>query len=107
MIHNGQRVPRAESSWLPMSSAPRDGTVVELRNSFGIAPWYGLFRWIADDIRPSWRSAADPRSGIADCVSDFQLAWRPTTQSPDEYVDPTNGAQDTRDYWVRASGSHE
>lgn len=31
--------------WRPMSSAPRDGTVIEVRNAFGLLPTYSIDKW--------------------------------------------------------------
>lgn len=33
------------SGWRDIASAPRDGTIIEIRNCYGVAPTYGLFRW--------------------------------------------------------------
>ena len=30
------------AEWQPMDTAPRDGTVVEIRQSYGVAPWYAV-----------------------------------------------------------------
>lgn len=34
-----------QENWLPMSLAPRDGEIIEIRCDFGRASWYGIFRW--------------------------------------------------------------
>ena len=39
-------VPLPEATaWRPINTAPRDGTVIEIKNNYGLAPWYDLFRW--------------------------------------------------------------
>lgn len=110
-----------------MSTAPRDGTIIELRCSYGVAPWYDLYRW-TDEIqvevigydtdaegkwrqrdlgfetskgtRKKWVSATRPGHSMA---SEESLHWRPAPAgSPANYVDPTNGAQKTNEYWRNA-----
>lgn len=41
-------------SWRLMSSAPRDGRVIEIKNSFGLKPTYGLFMWDDSGPKPGW-----------------------------------------------------
>ena len=83
-------------SWDDIAKAPRDGTPVEIRNDYGIRPTYGLFRWL--DPR-GWLKVGDDRTGVVDGP---HLTWRPYGGDPASYVDPTNGAQDTREYWLPA-----
>lgn len=45
--------------WRPMSEAPRDGTVIEIRNAFGVLPTYSINRWSGSDDQ-MW-SDAKPR----------------------------------------------
>jgi hypothetical protein len=33
------------AGWRPMSEAPRDGTVIEIRDAFGLLPTYSINRW--------------------------------------------------------------
>jgi hypothetical protein len=91
------------SDWKPMSTAPRDGTPIEIRCTYGIAPWYGLFIW-GDDADypgyPRWMKVGDESSGIQE-GSAFQ--WREYSGNPAQYVDPTHGAQETKEYWQAAS----
>ncbi len=104
---------RTETPWQSMESAPRDATVVELRCTYGIAPWYGLFQWVQDEwSHPTvwlWRSATDPRTSVGDrCRNalggcEDNLSWRPTDQDATSYIDPTNGFQATREYWESAA----
>jgi hypothetical protein len=35
----------SNGGWQPVSTAPRDGTVVEMLETYGVAPWYGIFKW--------------------------------------------------------------
>lgn len=99
-----------EPPWRPMTSAPRDGTVVELRCTYGVRPWYGLFRW-TDSMEmldqqgalvtmymqsPWWASLKRPGQGMTD---DKTLMWRPYEGDPGAYIDPTQGAQETAAYW--------
>lgn len=80
--------------WKQASSAPRDGTIVEMLQTYGVASWYGLFKY---EPRMGWVSITQPHMGVSeDC-----LFWRPYKASG-KYVDPTNGAQDTPEYWCNA-----
>lgn len=38
----------SNGGWKRMASAPRDGTTVEMLETYGVAPWYGIFRWTKD-----------------------------------------------------------
>ncbi len=101
--------------WKPAKFAPHDGTVVEMMETYGVAPWYGLFKWTKDhisvwgngpdkgkkthfDAAPSWVGVSDPESGVDE---DECLFWRPY-KSSGKYVDPTNGAQRSIAYWCLA-----
>lgn len=35
----------ADDGWRSMDSAPRDGTVIEIQNNYGRAPWYGIYHY--------------------------------------------------------------
>lgn len=111
--------------WKPISTAPRDGTFIEVMETYGIAPWYGLFRWTRENpsseiivcdpkdghCSPSpkktetWLSEK-PKwiSGDGHSVSDDDkcLFWRPYSGSSDKYKDPTGGAQNGTAYWCAA-----
>jgi hypothetical protein len=76
--------------WKPAASAPRDGTAVEMLETFGSAPWYGLFKWTKDQNGVgSWVNADNPKQGV---VEDPCLFWRPYTSTGKPYVEPTEGA---------------
>lgn len=97
-----------------MSTAPRDGTVVEIKCSYGVAPWYGLFRWTDEQVvtardgtkmafktkDPSWVGVDRPGHGL--CSGDDSLQWRPHDGNAEAYVDPTGGAQSDPAYWRAA-----
>lgn len=102
--------------WNHMSTAPRDGTWIELKCSYGVAPWYGLARWTTDRYvykpvsegsgfeyyqsdTPTWILSEKGHS-----VSDENyLEWRLWPyQDPDTYTDPTNGIQYSDSYWQGA-----
>lgn len=81
-------------NWQPVSTAPRDGTTVEMLETFGVAPWYGLFKWTKDD---GWMRADGSSQGV---MENYCLFWRPYKPAPTTpYVDPTGGAQDKVAYW--------
>lgn len=108
--------------WRSIDAAPRDGTVIEVCCTYGVAPWYDLYRWTDEAIlphvetsegvsveslrphkfgKPRWYSATKPGQGVSD---EAHLFWRPTTQDPETYIDPTQGFQDTNAYWLQACG---
>ena len=84
------------SGWRSMDTAPRDGTIVELKCTYGVAPWYNLFRW--SDGR--WEQHDDPSMGVS---SEDSLHWRPYSGEPSAYADPTGGAQNDAAYWRSAA----
>ncbi len=77
-----------------MESAPRDGTFIEICCQYGVAPWYGVFKWDGS----GWRNG---KSGVSE--GSF-LSWRPVKNGSKDYIDPTGGAQNTRNYWLQACG---
>lgn len=82
------------NGWKTMDSAPKDGSVVELAQMHGLAPSYGLYKW----VRGSWQSIKDEHKGMSqDCAY-----WRPVKVDIKSYVDPTGGKQDTIKYWCDA-----
>jgi hypothetical protein len=95
--------------WQPIAAAPHDGTIIEVRNTYGVAPWFGLFRW-TDKMSfrdqdgktremigpPRWAQVGQDQSSF-DESKDF--TWRPYSGSTSAYVDPTGGAQDSPAYW--------
>lgn len=105
---------QAQVGWLPMNSAPRDGTPIEIRCTYGVAPWYGLFQWTnkftcEQDGKiyeytgaPRWAKIGDDASGFTE---DDSFRWRPYHGGPASYVDPTDGAQNTPEYWRGAVAS--
>lgn len=90
-----------KDDWQPMASAPRDGTAIEVRCTFGVAPWYGLYHWIDTPFGSRWAKVGDENSGFTE---DSTFMWRPYGGASKSYVDPTGGAQETSDYWIRAAG---
>jgi hypothetical protein len=100
----------AGEAWRSMGSAPRDGTVIEIRQSYGIQPWFGLFKWVVEkgvlhcpagggECVPDpggWKDATNPNRGV---FGEDTMSWRPYGGSAAAYRDPTNGAQFTSQYW--------
>lgn len=80
--------------WQTMETAPRDGTVVEIKNSYGLLPTFGLFRWERD----SWRSATNPRGGLMEGV-EHKFSWRPHNGDLSTYRDYNPSIED----WRRAA----
>lgn len=102
-----------QSPWNPMVSAPRDGTIIELCCTYGVQPWYGLFRWTStievltmqgEDVtislgEPGWFGVDGRRRGQG-VMEEAPRQWRPYEGDPNTYVDPTHGAQETHAYWL-------
>lgn len=87
---------RPPHGWNNIVDAPRDGTVIEIQNNWGVAPTFSICKWVKGR---GWQDAADESSGVGDGA---HLSWRPYSGSVQHYVDPTGGAQDTAEYWDRA-----
>lgn len=95
-------------NWRTMDSAPRDGTFVELKCSYGVAPWYCVAQWTDECMamgmdgerhpskasEPSWQK---PEGGGP--YDENSLMWRPYSGSVDAYQDPTGGMQNDMAYW--------
>lgn len=105
----------AQEDWRSMTSAPHDGTIIEIRCTYGVAPWYGLYHWVAPtmsvqdqdghwtkstEAQKRWAKVGDDYSGFSEGGS---FSWRPYSGSATQYVDPTGGAQNTAYYWRRAA----
>src|SRR5262250_1238248 len=74
------------NEWRDMSSAPHDGTVVEVMCTYGIAPWYALARWTSErlwvsclQMESSWEIVAPiPQGALSGgYVEEGSLKWRP------------------------------
>lgn len=101
-----------QGDWHSMESAPRDGTIIEVRCTYGVAPWYGIFRW-TDEMsyqnqdgtttklkgEPRWTKVGDDASGFTE---DGTFTWRPYRNDGAAYVDPTGGFQNDPRYWRQA-----
>lgn len=100
------RFMKQEDGWRTMQSAPRDGTVIEFMETFGIAPWYDLYRWAVVESGSSARWVNSGSSGRAGngVGEDSCLFWRPYKGNPNAYHDPTNGEQNSTSYWCAAMG---
>lgn len=109
--------------WKPVSTAPRDGTVVEMLETYGIAPWYDIFKWTKEITVPEsfyvdgkghqvripphkitlinggWVSQTKQGSSVTE---DECLFWRPYSKPTASYIDPTAGAQNSVSYWCAA-----
>ena len=85
-------------NWRPLHEAPRGGRVVEVLNTYGVAPTYGLFRFVENSEDGYWSSY----DGNSVLVSEACMFFRPFTGDPNHYVDPTHGRQFTTKYWCDA-----
>lgn len=105
---------RQSGDWQSMDTAPRDGTWVELKCTYGVAPWYCIARWTDEQIaygrngtttpfrakQPSWTK---PKGGGP--FDEGSLQWRPYVGEVTSYIDPTGGMQDDPAYWRGAVAS--
>lgn len=93
-----------DGSWRDIRTAPKDGTFIEIKNSYGVAPSYGVHHW-TDECRTTdgemfktdfhWGNPNErsyPSEGS-------HLSWRPYDGDPAAYIDPTCGAQKDSAYW--------
>lgn len=85
--------------WRPMSEAPRDGTVIETRNAWGLRASYTLSRWtnVGGSAEKGWvdawqREECTERSTAIACGvvyapwdSEPGMAWRPFNGDPQTY----------------------
>lgn len=88
--------PSRHGDWKSIDSAPRDGSVIELKNTYGLMPTYSVAKWEDE----GWRDAGDPMRGVMDGP---HLEWRPYAGDIATYLDPTGGRQDAPDYWDAAT----
>jgi hypothetical protein len=111
-----------DGGWQPIDTAPKDGTIVEIRCTYGVAPWYGLYRWTKQVTMPvyekhadggytsrmqtmdspGWHKVGDESAGFSE---DSSVTWRPYKGAELAYVDPTGGAQNSMAYWRGASAA--
>lgn len=106
------------ADWRPIASAPRDGTIIEVRCTYGVAPWYGLYHWVSgpEEVEalsldadgttkshkvivtrePHWAKVGEPSLGFSEGPT---FTWRPYQGNATQYIDPTGGAQDSPAYW--------
>lgn len=105
--------------WRDMSTAPRDGTPIEVKCTYGVAPTYQLSYW-SDERRVHESNGLTIERNTGECnwwstdtkigstySDEASLVWRPYEGDPKAYVDPTRGAQKDMAYWrgaVAASG---
>lgn len=100
-----------QSDWHDMTTAPRDGTVIEIMCTYGVAPHYDLYKWTDisgafcltdgrivefNDGRKSWKKARDASVGLS---GESTMRWRLYSGAIDSYIDPTGGAQNEAAYW--------
>lgn len=102
----------SSDGWRSMETAPRDGTWVELKCSYGVAPWYCIARWTDEEVmrcvngpsvtfkksKPSWI-----KSSGGGPFDERSLQWRPYSGEVADYKDPTGGMQDDPAYWRGAA----
>lgn len=92
-------------AWRGMNTAPRDGSVVWLRCTYGYEPWEGRFRWGSNSpFGNSWVNADDPRRGV-DCEG--YLTWRPSKDQTGAVPAEPNPHQaqfdrENREFWRSA-----
>jgi hypothetical protein len=67
-----------------------------MMQTYGVAPWYGLFKWSPEDKH--WVRVDRTKEFVSE---DACLFWRPY-KGTGKYVDPTGGAQNKIAYWCAA-----
>jgi hypothetical protein len=85
----------AESGWKTIDSAPKDGTVLEGMQTYGIAPYWSTVRFVNNH----WVSGIDAAISLEPSTC---LMWRPLKVAVLSYQEPTLGKQDTTGYWCDA-----
>lgn len=101
-------------NWRPGTQAPHDGTVVELMQTYGLAPTYGLFKWTRDIPSMEYGKIVFYTTENAVWINLDHLGmfmadseciyWRPYRATSYKYADPTGGAQHTAKYWCNHMG---
>lgn len=104
-----QKSEKDMTTWRSMDSAPRDGSWVELKCTYGVAPWYCVARWTnestaldcstGDRISFTAREHSWQKPDGGGPSSESHLHWRPYAGTVENYVDPTGGAQNNMAYW--------
>jgi hypothetical protein len=72
-----------------------DGTVIELKNNYGVAPSYSIVK----RVDGTWQDANNPNSRVMDYEGN---EWREYDGDVESYVDPTGGRQNDMNYWRAA-----
>jgi hypothetical protein len=67
-----------------MTSAPRDGTLIEIECGFGTKPWRRIVKWRSDAFA-GWVAFPDFMSGPA---FEGSCWWRPFSGDPAAHYDP-------------------
>ena len=60
--------------WQPISTAPRDGTIIGIKCSYGLDAWYGRHFWDKENM--AWRNKDKPDHFIAP-EAENRCEWRP------------------------------
>lgn len=61
--------------WLPLTSAPHDGTIVEIAETYGYTPWYDFYQFVDG----GWKQASDHAYGLNGEKCGY---WRPRRTAP-------------------------
>lgn len=75
--------------WLPINLAPRDGTIIEIKDDHYERPRYCLASFTRGELESLTGTLAAPA---------HLLSWRPYKGTVESYIDPTGGYQDTPEY---------
>ena len=90
--------PTLGRGWASMSSAPRDGRLIEIECRYGVKPWRALAK--CGSIALLGDGGAEPPSWL--CYPDFSggpfalgtVWWRPFNGDPETYWSPYDGIDD-------------
>lgn len=93
-----QNMQTIAASFNPMESAPRDGTVIEVINTYGLAPTFALVKFKNN----SWLVLPERSEFQQMEMEGPTLRWRAYAGTVEKYVDPTHGLQNDQQYWMGA-----
>ena len=80
-----------QNEWKDITTAPKDGSIIEIQNNWTLAPWYTLSIWNNDC--ESWQNLENGKVINSFHINGGHLKWREFKGNILRYKDPTNGEQ--------------
>lgn len=76
--------------WQPINTAPHDGTIIEIENTWGVHPWHDLRQWSNEN--QWWQSVTKSNRGTTceNRASKVTCRWRPYGGNISTYRGPYN-----------------